>query len=293
MVQKEINKALIRHGLDDKFHNTVKTVYEPLANEIAKASEKSSCFFLGVQGCQGSGKSTLADFLQLLLQHEHGKNVAVLSLDDFYLTRQERIQLAETVHPLLVTRGVPGTHDTSLAMDIFAKLKNLQLNQNLALPGFNKATDDRAAEDEWKLIEGPVDIVIFEGWCIGAGPQQESELIKPINTLEEQEDKDGSWRQFVNAQLGGDYQQLFSTLDKLVVLNAPSFDCVYAWRSLQETKLAEKVKISRQTGTKLLSSSELRRFISHYERLTTHCIKTLPQKADWLLPLNSNHEVVI
>jgi len=91
--------------------------YWPLCLELANTITAGELKVLGISGTQGSGKSTLAALLQFLLQ-QNGLRVVCLSLDDFYLTRKERRQLADTVHPLLMTRGVPVTHDISLAISI-------------------------------------------------------------------------------------------------------------------------------------------------------------------------------
>src|SRR6185437_8649015 len=72
---------------------------------------------LGLCGAQGSGKSILARSLADRFA-SRGRRVAVLSLDDLYLTKAERSRLAQEVHPLLGTRGVPGTHDVALGLQI-------------------------------------------------------------------------------------------------------------------------------------------------------------------------------
>lgn len=292
MVQIDIDTYLEDHGLDPGFKDTIQQHYEPLAEHIADVSNHhSACLLVGIQGCQGSGKSTLADFLSRLLSSRYNKNAAVISLDDFYLSPAARAQLSADIHPLLATRGVPGTHDIPLALDTFSALKKLSAGQQLALPRFDKSTDDRVIKGEWPLITGPVDVAIFEGWCVGATKQSESALSEPINTLEANEDTDGLWRQYVNAQLTGPYQTLFRQIDALIVLNAPSFECVYQWRALQEEKLAKKRKATGLSTEKLMSDSELHRFIAHYERISRHCMNTLPQKADWLLHLGADHKI--
>lgn len=290
--REAITQGLAQQGLDSAFISTIEGWYLPLAQDIAAlVKQHKGCFFLGIQGCQGSGKSTLASFLNILLEKHYLLNVAVLSLDDFYLTKESRQQLAASVHPLLITRGVPGTHDLPLAEHIFKQLSRLKKGETLALPTFEKARDDRAPAEHWPTIRGPVDLVIFEGWCVGASAQGADELEVAVNSLEVDEDHDCIWRKYVNKQLEGPYARLFAWLDKLLVLNAPSFDCVFAWRSLQEQKLAQKIHDANEQNTKILSANELLRFISHYERLTRHCLRTLPQKADWLLALDSEHQI--
>ena len=219
-------------------------------------------------------------------------NAVDISLDDFYLTKRERTELSEATHPLLVTRGVPGTHDVTLAIDTISKLKTTTCDSLVHLPQFDKAIDDRRPVCDWKQSKGHVDLVIFEGWCVGCRPQSAAELNHPINHLEASEDSNGIWRNYVNDQLAGDYQKLFKLLDKLVVLQAPSFDTVIEWRSLQEQKLAQSLSPNADHDElELLDHDKLSRFISHYERLSKHALSTLSSQADWLLTLDSDHRI--
>lgn len=294
MVQEYIKSEIATLRLPVDFAETVKRWYQPVAEDVASRRARSSTpLVIGVQGVQGSGKSTLARFLQLILQNEHALRAAVLSLDDFYLTHRERFELAETIHPLLITRGVPGTHDVHLAREIIGILRKLGPGQQVAIPRFNKAIDDREPASNWDSISGPVDIIIFEGWCVGADAQPADALRQPANTLEAEADSDGVWRKYVNDQLKQEYATLFSYLDKLAVLSAPSFNCVFRWRLLQEQKLKEKWEQEQPNQPcKIQTPEQLRRFISHYERISRHCLATLPAKADWLLALDENHRIV-
>jgi D-glycerate 3-kinase len=159
--------------------------------------------------------------------------------------------------------------------------------QPVALPRFDKARDDRQPQNQWPLLAGPVDVIIFEGWCLGAGQQAEEALVHPINRLEREQDANGGWRRYVNQQLAGAYRDLFARLDLLLVLQAPSFDCVYRWRGLQEAKLA-----ARGGGDRVMDSEQLQHFIAHYERLTRHCLATLPSLAQRVYQLDEDHRVL-
>lgn len=282
--------ALIRsQGLPPDFIQTVKRWYVPLAASIARCHKKSP-LIIGVQGSQGSGKSTLALFLKHLLGHEYMLHCVALSLDDFYLTLAERKELARSVHPLLITRGVPGTHDVTLAIDTINALTLANDTQACFVPRFDKALDDRVTRSDWEPVDSPVDVVILEGWCIGTEAQADSELRSPINDLERIEDPDASWRSYSNQKLKKDYAKLFGMLDKLIVLKAPSFESVYDWRWLQEQKLIEQwERENSDVNTQLLDENGVRRFISHYERLTRHSLANISGKADWLLTLNDQH----
>ena len=129
--------------------------------------------------------------------------------------------------------------------------------------------------------------MLLEGWFIGLRPQEPQSLTTPVNDLETNEDSSGTWRHYVNERLAY-YQALFSRIDYLVILKAPSFDCVYRWRSLQEQKLAAA---AGSTDNKVMDKPALDRFIQHFERLTRHCLETLPEQADLVLNLDSDHQI--
>lgn len=288
-----INTLIQDEGLPEPFTETVERWYLPLAKRVTEAKAPSKVLMLGVQGTQGSGKSTLANFLKAIFENDYGLKTVSISLDDFYLTRAERTALAEEVHPLFITRGVPGTHDVSLAIETLNALKTLHPGESVDVPRFNKAVDDRYEKAQWSRVEDHVDVIIFEGWCVGCEPEDETALSPPVNDFEAKEDANGEWRAYANKMLSTHYQDLFNLLDKLIVLNAPSFECVFEWRMLQEEKLRQKLKNADAKATShILSNEEIVRFVSHYERLTRHCLATLPERADWVLPLNKHHDIL-
>lgn len=238
---------------------------------------------MALSGAQGSGKTTLAIELQRLLQRR-GFACAVLSLDDFYLTLDQRSTLARRVHPLLQTRGVPGTHDVALALEV---IEALQRRGEVALPSFDKARDDRRPRSEWSRVRSPMQIVLFEGWCLGAPPQSEAELVQPVNALEREEDADGAWRRGVNAALAGEYQGLFARLDDVVFLAAPDFDVVQRWRLEQETELRRSAAAPGADRSRMMDDAALVRFVSHFERLTRYMLECMPARADIVVRLDS------
>lgn len=273
--------------LPASFRQVIETAYVPLANRIATEANRSGrTFIVGLCGAQGSGKSTVAAVLKVLLEAQR-ISTAVLSLDDLYLTRAERLELAERIHPLLATRGVPGTHDVELGLTILAALSSCD---HVAVPRFDKAADDRSDESTWPIVETPVRVVIFEGWCVGAKPQATSALLQPINTLEEQLDPDGTWRRYVNARLAEVYQTLFERIDYLVLLAAPNFEVVYAWRLEQERKLRERLGAHVQSS-RVMDENQIGRFIQHYERLTRHILEEMPSRADVVISLDAERRV--
>ena len=289
--QERIKQAIADQRLPTEFVNTVNQYYALLSQRLYKTHYQKKLNqglkFFGIQGSQGSGKSTCASFLKLILESEYGLKVVVSSIDDFYLTREERQHLANDVHPLFLTRGVPGTHDIQLLLNVF---KAAKMAKSFTLPIFDKSIDDRAAPDQFQTIDSAVDIVILEGWCVGISAQNTQELNTPINDLEEKEDSDARWRTGVNNALSGEYQTLFSQLDVLISLQAPSFECVLGWRQLQEDKMIAKLKREGKSIERAQSKDELIRFISHYQRLTEHALMTMPSKADYVLQLGPDHQ---
>lgn len=232
----------------------------------------------GICGSQASGKSTLAAALVRRAMAE-GIPAVSLSLDDIYLTRAEREELARSVHPLLRTRGVPGTHDVALGLETIAALER---SEAALLPRFDKGTDDRAPEATWDRSPPNTRLLIFEGWCTGAVAQDAAALAEPVNALERDEDPDGSWRAFANAALSGEYAALFGRLDLLMLLAAPGFETVYGWRCQQEAVL-------HQCGApQAMSDEQIARFIAHYERLTRHVLSEMPARADMVAWLNQD-----
>jgi D-glycerate 3-kinase len=238
---------------------------------------------VGICGSQGSGKSTACEYVAQHLALS-GTRVAVLSIDDLYLSKRARQALAERVHPLLATRGVPGTHDPLLGIEVLQALGGAG---RVTLPRFDKALDDRRS-DVHDVVDAPVDLILFEGWCVGARPQSPQMLPEPVNALEAQEDVDGRWRRFVNDALAGDYQRLFAPIDFLVLLAAPGFEVVVRWRTQQEHDL----RSTRTGASGVMTDSAIGRFVQHYERLTRHILAEMPARADLVVRLDESRRVI-
>ena len=236
---------------------------------------------LGISGLQGSGKSTLAGQLVAAAQ-QAGKQAATLSLDDVYLTAAQRRQLAADIHPLLATRGAPGTHDLALLHRV---LDALRAGRPTALPRFDKLGDDRLPEAVWPRIEQPLDLLVVEGWMLGARAQDDPALLTPLNALERDDDPDGQWRRWCNTRLADDYPALWQRLDQLVFLQPPGWEVVQRWRSEQETSLA------RQQGRRGMTAAALERFIAHYERVSRQLLVDLPTLCDIRIELDQQRRV--
>ena len=280
-----------RHGLPASYAASAEQHYFPFADWLYYRIRPfdGDTFVLGINGAQGTGKSTCADLIKAYLSAEHGLCSVVLSIDDIYLTRRERRSLSRDVHPLLETRGVPGTHDVDLGLQTIEQLRRLEPDATMRIPRFDKSSDDRFPESEWPLVIGPVDLVIFEGWCVASQPCDPRELAQPVNSLERDEDADAVWRTFVNDKLDAEYKALFATLDALLFLQAPNFDVVYQWRLQQEHQLRAK---KGGAATAIMSDAEVARFIQFYERITKDNIRHLPNVADAVIELGVDHQPV-
>lgn len=296
MLEKSVDHWLAtfcdRERLPPTYRDHVPAFARPLAQRVAALRDVcTQPVLIGISGGQGSGKSTFAQVIAAFLRHEMSLSAAVLSLDDFYLDKAGRREMAHRVHPLFATRGVPGTHDMDLLECTLAALANPRAQEPIAVPVFDKLTDSRLPEAAWPRIETAVDIVFLEGWCVGARKQAPYQLLKPVNALESEEDVDGEWRRHVNAQLESRYGALFATLDALIMLRIPSFSRVLEWRGLQESKL--RGNRSANPSTEMLAvrnaDAELTRFIMHFERLTRHMLATMPAYADSVIDIDEEH----
>ncbi len=254
-------------------------VQQALAASAARAGRGLRVF--GICGLQGSGKSTLAAQL-VAAARQAGLAAASVSLDDFYLTAAQRRRLARDVHPLLAIRGPPGTHDLDLALETFAALRR---GLTRPLPRFDKAGDDRLAPEHWADTPAPLDLLVFEGWCLGVPAESEEALREPLNPLERDEDPDGRWRRWCNAALARDYPPLWAHVDVLWFLQPRGFETEHAWRGEQERALQ-----AAHPGHTGMDDAALDRFIQHYERVSRQALRTMPGIADACVALDSERQ---
>jgi D-glycerate 3-kinase len=274
----DFTDLLRSEGLPAVYDGVIRRLYVPLAKRIVDTARGlRPGFRVGLCGPQGSGKTTGARVLERLLTAE-GLRAATLSLDDLYLPKAARRRLAAEVHPLLLTRGVPGTHDVELGL---AVLEGLARPGRTLMPRFDKASDDRLPTDRWTPMDGPFDVILFEGWCVGARPQAQAALRRPVNDLERIQDPAGVWRAYANTALAGPYQTLFAALSLLVLFKVPSFDVVLGWREEQEHKLAKPG----------MSDAQLAVFVQYYERLTNHIQAEMPSRADLVVRLGRDRAI--
>ena len=258
--------------------------YLPLSKWIYSVYENERKIkIIGLSGGQGAGKSTITSILKFILKLKYGLDLCVFSIDDFYKTKDERINMSKKVHPLFLTRGVPGTHDIRLINKTIIKLKKRKF-KTVLIPRFDKSIDDRLKKSKWTKVKKQPNIIIFEGWCVGARNQKNNLLKKHTNDLERKYDIDLRWRKKVNYDLKTSYKKLFKKIDKLVYLKAPNFNYILNWRLDQERKLKLTSK-----SKKTMSRSKVKEFIMFYERITRQMMVDFPKISDVTVFLDKKH----
>ena len=275
----------------DKFKNKekmIKSFLIPLCFWISEKVDKKRPYFVGLAGGQGTGKTTISSLIRIILIKYFKLKVFRISIDDFYKTRKERISLSKRIHPMLLTRGVPGTHDINMMLSFFKKVKSKKF-KSLKLPTFNKAIDDRSNKKSWYELNEKPDVIIFEGWCVGAKPETNNTLKKTINSMEKAKDQKKIWRKYVNYQLKSKYKNLYSQLNCLIYLKAKNFNLLQKWRLKQERKLWIKSKM--KSNSKIMSKGDVINFMQTYQRITQNMFRYMPKYASIIFNLNSNHQI--
>lgn len=275
----------LRAAIEKEFGVTIPTLAPPGAAPFvdwhvlgafsADLIVRRNARIVALSGCQGSGKSTLAQILAAALV-DKGRRAIAVSVDDFYLPQSARAELGRTVHPLLITRGVPGTHDTRWLGKVLAQVHSGAAD--VQIPRFDKGQDDRREV----VVEVGVDVLILEGWCVGVTPQPEAELVNPCNALEAEEDQQRIWRTWVNQQIAQHYLPLWEHADLWLHLRPPGFSQVLSWRTQAEQQLPVEQRMTR---------AQMVRFVAHYERLTRWQQRTPARGPGFLLRLDAQHNV--
>ena len=290
-VKNDYLKFLSKEKIFKKSKSTkikiLKKTYIPISFWIEnKYKEKGETLFLGLSGGQGSGKTTVSKILKIILRKFFKRRIYISSIDDFYKTLKERNLMSNKIHPLFKTRGVPGTHDTNLIKKFFSFTRNKNFRK-FKIPKFDKSADDRLPKKYWQTIKNKPEIVIFEGWCIGAKAQPNSLIRKPANQLEKNEDEKQVWRKYSNERLKKEYKKIFKMIDHYIFMKIPNFKMVFEWRLLQEMKLLRKSHLKK----KIMTYNEIKRFIMFYERITLQMLKDLSKSASVIMFLKKNHEI--
>jgi D-glycerate 3-kinase len=229
------------------------------------ARRKHHGVIIGMQCPQGGGKTTLTTALQRLFALENRQCVS-LSIDDFYLTRREQEALAKAFpeNPLLESRGNPGTHDITLALQTLDRLvtaPGTEDQSSLAVPRYDKSAfqgrGDRAPPEQWHCYQRPVDVVFLEGWCLGFRPlefhhrpaEMDPALLR--NLIQ------------VDRFLAQDFCRLYPLLDAFIVIALDgsslkeALQTVYQWRLQAEQQM-------RAAGRPAMTDEQVYAFVDKF-----------------------------
>ncbi len=258
---------------NQNYHNIVFEV----TNKILEQQKKSRNLFCLVSGPQGSGKTTFTGIIKKELIKKKLK-VLVLSIDDFYLSKKDRLQLSKKISPLFITRGVPGTHNLNFlkkVLNIFFSNKK----KDYHLPYFSKAEDD-IVNSRFHHLQFPYDVFILEGWCINYQGENNTSLKKPINSMEKKFDQNMKWRNYVNKKSKEYFKTIYKKSNCSIFLRIPSFKYVFQYRTKQEKSIPKK---------KRMNAGQLKKFISFYERITKNLLVSKKNKFNIEISIKPNH----
>jgi len=236
-----------------------------------------------ISGSQGIGKSTILRLLEENFTHFYKKKLLSLSLDNYYLSKTKRMHMSTNIQPLLITRGVPGTHDIKKLSSDINKFENSYYP--IKIPIFNKLKDERSKK--YKIIDFKTDILILEGWCCGSPPLTAKYLKKNINLLERKFDKTNIWRNYYNHKLKTTYLKLFNRFDHLIYLKAPDFNSVLKWRLKQEKRMTK----NKKNKIYAMNNKQIKNFIQYYEKITKWMIRELPFKSKVVIYVDKNQKI--
>ena len=223
--------------------------------ELKRDSGTTGPLCVGISAPQGCGKTTLTDLMKELFMERNNASVAVMSLDDFYLTAADRKAVREKHqgNSLVELRGSAGTHDLDLMMNT---VRTLQNGEPCTVPRYDKSVNngkgDRAADTEWANFEKSPDIILFEGWMLGFDP------IESVNSEE---------MEIVNSYLT-EYKALHECFDGWLVIGLTSMDLVYKWRQHAESKMIAN-------GKPGMTEEEVRDFINRFMPSYEHYLPSL------------------
>ena len=255
----------------------------PIAYHLdTKFKKQEKPYIICFTGGQGSGKTTLSFFIQKVLTDYCNRSAMGFSIDDIYKSQEERKKLADEIHPLCYVRGVPGTHDISMGLELINSLSLAEKDTETKIPTFCKPKDNHYPESEWPVYKGKPDFIFFDAWCGGAKPLPEANWLPPFNVLEKEEDPQGVWSKWSNKELSKGYQDLFSLFDLLLMIKVPSMDFVYESRWIQEQTLSKTIT-DPALQSKIMTKDQVYRFVMHYERLTHYILEELPGFSDIVL----------
>ncbi|KAI1922903.1 hypothetical protein LOZ58_003002 [Ophidiomyces ophidiicola] len=267
----------MQHIGDEASTPCIAFVLEKLKFHLAQHANHANPppFILGLNGVQGAGKTYLANSLSKLSAPPHNIPTIAFSVDDIYLTHADQLRLAAAnpENPLLQHRGQPSTHDIALGKQIFGSLKE---GLPTKIPWYDKSAfdgqGDRGPEDKWKVVndkvntEAKIQLVIFEGWCLGFRTRPEDEVRAVWKEAVKQKEIGGYDGQLAYVKLEdvlavnnalNDYDVFTDQFDAFIHLDAENTHYVYDWRQESERELLRKFG-------KGMTPDQVTRFIDGY-----------------------------
>lgn len=259
------------------FNTKYRNIVEKVCQELILRQMKKKKLFCLVSGPQGSGKTTFTSEIKKRLSKKRLR-VLVLSIDDFYFGKKDRNTLSKNISPLLMTRGVPGTHNLQYLKKVL-KIFLSKKKQTYLLPRFSKAEDD-ILKSKYHKLTFPYDIFILEGWCINYQGEPLISLKKPVNAMEKRLDKNLQWRKYANRKSKEYFKAIYQKSNCSIFLKIPSFQYVFQYRKKQELDIHKN---------KRMTDKQLKHFISFYERITKNLLVSKHRKFDIEITVKPNH----
>ena len=207
----------------------------PLLTALEQRARSGVRSVVGLSGLPGCGKSSLAAWIQQV-SRELGLSLAVVSLDDFYWPA-EKMDLAMAGNPWSVPRALPGSHDLALMQQC---LQEWTAGGDWNAPRFDKSLrQGRGDRAGW--TSSTAEVVLLEGWFVGASPDATSSLDPQLSAAEQQ------YRPEVLSALQN-YQSSWLQLSELWHLRAPAVSATRLWKTQQENSMqaAKGVQLPKQ-----------------------------------------------
>lgn len=260
--------------------------YNNIKNWILDRYRESNkeCFFVALNAPQGSGKTTLTQHLVKQFR-KHNLQALAISIDDFYLSYEEQLKLAQAYpdNPYLQQRGYPGTHDIPLGQQTLKHLKCLKQNEHFLVPRYDKSAysgqGDRRPREQWERVQGPVQILLLEGWMLGFAPstnastnnirETQNSSLKYIG-FDFDKDKDSKTWQVIDHFLLP-YSAWLEDVDAFIYLKTQDPIYVLEWRKEAEQNMKAR-------GFAGMSEAEVtayaEKFLPAYERYAENVMKS-------------------
>ncbi|KAG2324548.1 hypothetical protein Bca4012_039054 [Brassica carinata] len=223
-----------------------------LHNSKFKDGDDVPPLVIGFSAPQGCGKTTLVFALDYLFKTTK-MNSATISIDDFYLTAEGQAKLREENpgNALLEYRGNAGSHDLPFSVETMEALTKLtKEGMKMKVPRYDKSAysgrGDRGDPTTWPEVEGPLKVILFEGWMLGFKPLP-AQVVKAVDPQLET----------VNKNLEAYYEAWDKYIDAWVVIKIKDPSYVYRWRLQAEIAM-------RQAGKAGMSDDEVNDFVSRY-----------------------------